>query len=92
MSINSIVVQSELNLTGRRFALARQQTTQQVRLILELLTGERLTAQEVLKQGKKGCLKLSSPFGLSIVTADLTSKNSRCWRWSIDFIPTIFNS
>lgn len=56
MSKHSTLHQAELNLNAERFTLAKQQTTHQVRLLIKQLTDKRLTAQEVLQEGRSGCL------------------------------------
>jgi hypothetical protein len=90
MSYHSTLHQAELNLSAEQFALTKHRTTHQVRLLIKQLTGKHLTAQEILQQGRSGSLQLSSPYGALIITADSGTKNSRLWRWSVEFIPVSF--
>jgi hypothetical protein len=84
---HSTLHQAKLNLDTERFTLARQQTTHQVRSLIQQLTGQQLTAQEVLREGRYGNLEVLSEHGWLVITADSDAKNSRLWRWNVEFVP-----
>ncbi|GAB4324443.1 MAG: hypothetical protein OHK0047_08820 [Leptolyngbyaceae cyanobacterium] len=90
MSNHSTSYQAKLNLEAERFTLAKEQTTFQVRSLIKQLTGQHVTAQKVLHEGRSGSLKVPSEYGWLIVTTDSNAKKSRLWRWNVDFAPVNF--
>jgi len=56
----SVNRQLELNLKAIEFAFAQSRTTTNLRKLIEALTGEKLTARDILQRGKQGRFELPS--------------------------------
>lgn len=84
---NSTSKQAELNLCEHEFTLLEQQPTYRVRHLLEHLANRKITAQELLRQGKVGTLKISSPHGAIVIKPSRCKRVTRSWLWDICFVP-----
>ena len=79
--------QPELNLQNLQFPVARQRTTRDLRRLIEVLTGEKLTAREILQHGKQGNWQIPCTNGVVIVNPSIPPKKARFWRWDLFFWP-----
>lgn len=87
MSTHFTFQQTESNIGSQQFTLREKQTTRQVRHLIEHLTGKKLTAQSVLRQGRTGKFEIESTHGTIIVTVSRSEKTGRSWLWDVHFTP-----
>jgi hypothetical protein len=83
---NSLDSQGVINLEQLSFVITYQQRTDQVRKIVKQLTGNNLTAKEILLSGRKAGIKVSCSCGLIVIQTDFNSRQNRLWRWNVRFI------
>jgi hypothetical protein len=87
---NSLDSQGVINLEQFQFVIAYQQRTDQVRDLVQQLTGSYWTSKEILQSGRKAAVKISCSCGLIVIQPDYPSRHNRLWRWNVGFIPMNF--
>lgn len=89
MNKYSVPGQLQLNLGTTQFPVSVNRTTREVCQLIQEMTGNHISSQEVLHQGKAGSFELPYSHGLLIVSPSNQERPNRLWRWDIFLVPTV---
>ena len=81
--------QSNLNLMRVGSPVADSLATKEVRQLLQTITKEKVSAKEILHQGRNGKLQVPYMHGVLLISPSQRSKSGRFWRWDVFFCPTV---
>lgn len=57
--------------------------TKELKLLLEILTKERLSPREILNRGKNGRFEVRYSKGVLLITPSQKGKSGRFWQWDV---------